>query len=116
MKLHVWRCAAVLSVAGLVSFGLAQGRGGAGAGLPPAVAADQDDGPRLPNGKLQRDEILRAEHEQSLKDISKLIDVAEELKQELEKNDRFVVSMSSLKKTDEIEKLVKRIRSRLRRN
>ncbi len=115
MKLHVQCCAAVLSAAALVSIGLAQ-RGGADRGLPPAVSPGQDDGPRLPNGKLQRDEILKAEHEQSLKDISRLIDIAEELKQELEKNDRFVVSMSSVKKTDEIEKLVKKIRSRLRRN
>ncbi len=116
MKLHVWRCAAVLSVAALVSIGFAQRGGNADRGLPPGVISEQDEGPRLPNGKSQRDEILKAEHEQSLKDISRLIDVAEELKQELEKNDRFVVSMSSLKKTDEIEKLVKRIRSRLRRN
>jgi hypothetical protein len=45
-----------------------------------------------------------------------LADLAEQLKQELEKNDRYVISVSSLKKIDEIEKLVKKIRSRLRRN
>jgi hypothetical protein len=115
MKFRIWGCAAILSVAAVVSIGHAQ-RGVADRGLPPEATAGQDDGLRLPNGKSQRDEILKAEHEQSLKDISRLIDVAEELKQELEKNDRFVVSMSSLKKTDEIEKLVKKIRSRLRRN
>jgi len=43
-----------------------------------------------------------------------LADLAEQLKQELEKNDRYVLSISTLKKTDEIEKLVKKIRSRLR--
>jgi hypothetical protein len=37
------------------------------------------------------------------------------LKEELEKNDRHVLSLTSLKKTEEIEKLAKRIRSRLRR-
>jgi hypothetical protein len=71
---------------------------------------------RLPNGKVQRDEILKAEHEQNLKDAAQLADLAEQLKQELEKNDRYVLSISTLKKTDEIEKLVKKIRSRLRRN
>jgi hypothetical protein len=45
-----------------------------------------------------------------------LADLAEQLKQELEKNDRYVLSISTLKKTDEIEKLVKKIRSRLRHN
>jgi hypothetical protein len=65
---------------------------------------------------VQRDEILKAEHEQNLKDAAQLADLAEQLKLDLEKNDRFVLSLATLKKTDEIEKLVKKIRSRLRRN
>jgi len=70
---------------------------------------------RLPNGKLQQDEILKADHEKSIKDAAQLIDLAESLKQELEKNDTQVLSVSSLKKTEEIEKIAKRIRSRLKR-
>ena len=34
---------------------------------------------------------------------------------ELEKNDRYVVSVSELRKTEDIEKLAKRIRGRLKR-
>ena len=71
---------------------------------------------RLPNGKLQPEEILKAEHEQNLKDAAQLVEMAEQLKQDLEKNDRHILSMATLKKTDEIEKLVRKIRSRLRRN
>jgi hypothetical protein len=71
--------------------------------------------PRMPNGKSQQEEMLKAEHQQNLKDAAKLVAMAEELKQELEKNDRHVLSMGTLKKTDEIEKLVRKIRSRLRR-
>ena len=67
----------------------------------------------LPNGKSQQDEILKADHERDLKDAAQLVDLAEQLKQELEKNDRHVLSISSLKKTEEIEKLAKRIHSRL---
>ena len=69
---------------------------------------------QLPNGKSQRDEILKAEHVQNMKDASDLADLAQQLKLDLEKNDRYVVSMTTLKKTDDIEKLAKRIRSRLR--
>lgn len=76
---------------------------------------EQEDA-RLPNGKLQRDEILKAEHEQNLKDAALLIELSEQLKEDLEKNDRYVVSMATLKKTDDIEKLVKKIRTRLRHN
>ena len=69
---------------------------------------------RLPSGKLQRDEILKSEHEQNLKDVARLVELSQQLQADLEKNDRFVLSLSTLKKTDDIEKLVKKIRSRLR--
>ena len=110
MKPGLRRCALVLSLAAVSCVALAQ-RGS----LPPPPAVDEA-GPRLPNGKAQRDEILKADHEQNLKDAAQLADLAEELKMDLEKNDRYVLSISTLKKTDEIEKLVKRIRSRLRHN
>jgi hypothetical protein len=71
---------------------------------------------RMPDGKSQQEEILKAEHEQNLKDAARLVAMAEDLKQDLEKNDRHVLSMGTLKKTDEIEKLVRKIRSRLRRH
>lgn len=78
---------------------------------------DRQDAPvgdiRLPNGKSQQEEILKAEHEKTLKDATALIELAEQLKADLEKNDRHVLSVATLKKTEEIEKLAKRIRTRL---
>jgi hypothetical protein len=82
-------------------------------GRPPRQPPTADGDVTLPNGKSQQDEILKADHERDLKDAAQLVDLAEQLKQELEKNDRHVLSMSSLKKTEEIEKLAKRIHSRL---
>jgi hypothetical protein len=107
MKFTLRRCAILLLGAGLLGIGFAQ-HGGSGPNPPQET--------RLPNGKLQSDEILRTEHQASLKDAAELADLAEQLKIDLEKNDRFVVSMGTIKKTDDIEKLAKRIRSRLRRN
>ena len=71
---------------------------------------------KLPNGKSQRDEILKAEHAQNLKDAAQLVELSQQLQQSLEKNDRFVLSLSDLKKTEEIEKLAKKIHSRLQHN
>jgi len=85
-------------------------RGGGDATVPPPLSSDA----KLPNGKSQRDAILKAEHEQNLKDAAQLVELAQQLQQDLEKNDTFVFSISTLKKTDDIEKLVKKIRSRLR--
>ena len=81
---------------------------------PNAPSPDADD-PRLPNGKSQKEEILKADHEKSLEDAGKLMELTEELKIELEKNDRHVLAVGTLKKLDEIEKLTKRIRGRLKR-
>ena len=104
MKLLFRRCAVILSFAALFSLALSRGQ------------QPTQEETRLPSGKSQRDEILKAEHEQNVKDAAQLVDLAQQLQQDLEKNDRFVLSLSTLKKTDDIEKLVKKIRSRLRRN
>jgi hypothetical protein len=71
---------------------------------------------QLPSGKSQRDEILKAERDQNIKDAAQLVELAQQLQQELEKNDRFVFSLNTMKKTDEIEKLARKIRSRMRHN
>jgi hypothetical protein len=108
MKLWIRRCAVVLLFTALSSVALPQ-RGGRGQG----GTQDEPD-PVMPDGKSQKEEILKAEHQQNLKDAAALADLAEQLKADLEKNDRYILSMSTLKKTDDIEKLVKRIRTRLR--
>ena len=81
--------------------------------FPNPDSADRND-IQLPNGKSQRDEILKAEHEQNLKDVARLADLADELKQTMEKEDRFVFSLNTMKKAEEIEKLAHKIRSRMR--
>ena len=81
-----------------------------GQDLPPP-----EEDVRLPGGKLQRDEILRADHEKSIQESRELAKLAEELKTDLEKSDRYVLSLQTLKKTEEIEKLAKRIHDRLKR-
>jgi hypothetical protein len=80
----------------------------------PAPGVRDDDGAVLPNGKLQRDEILKADYEQNLKDARELIDLTTSFELDLEKSDRFVLSLGLLKKLDDMEKIAKRIRGRMR--
>ena len=68
----------------------------------------------MPNGKLQRDEILKADYQKSLEDARELSKLADDLRLDFEKNDRNVLSLAMLKKTEEIEKLAKRIHDRLK--
>ncbi len=77
--------------------------------------AQREQPRRLPDGRLQSEAILKAEHERSLEDAAKLHELATSLKKELEEQDYHVLSVSALRKTEEIERLARRIRSRLRR-
>ena len=82
---------------------------------PQPPPGEETEGVRLPNGKKQQDEILKAEYEKNLKDAQELVNVAKAFEEDLEKDDRFVLSLSSLKKLDDMEKLTKRIRGRMKR-
>ena len=75
---------------------------------------DANEEPRLPDGKSQRNAMAKQEHDQALKDADHLVTVAQDLRDELQRAGTFVVPLTSVKKTEEIEKLAKRIRSRLK--
>ena len=83
--------------------------------VPPRNERDRGD-VTLPNGKSQKDAILKADREQNIKDATRLAELSQELKEDLEKADHNVLSVATLKKTDEIEKLARKIRSRIRRD
>jgi hypothetical protein len=68
----------------------------------------------LPNGKLQRDAILKEDYDHNLKDARDLIDLSRSFELDLEKSDANVLSLDLLKKLDDIEKITKRIRGRMR--
>jgi hypothetical protein len=74
-----------------------------------------DQGPVLPNGRSQRNAIAKADYKKNLEDAAALVRAAEDLKADLEKEEAFVVSLKAVKKTEEIEKLAKNIRGRLKR-
>lgn len=69
---------------------------------------------RLPNGKSQRDAIAESEHKQALKDAQNLVDLANEIKADVEKAGNYVVPLATVKKTEDVEKLAKKLRARLK--
>ena len=89
--------------------------------LAPAILAAQVEGPdqhpevRLPSGKLQTDAILKADYDQNVKDARELTSLSKSIELDFEKSDEHVFSLDLLKKLDDIEKITKRIRGRLRR-
>lgn len=69
---------------------------------------------RLPNGKLQRDAILKADYDENIKDARNLIDLTKSFELDLEKSDQYTLSLGLLKKLDDIDRITKRIRNRMR--
>jgi hypothetical protein len=85
--------------------------------LPPAGrgSVNPDTETKLPNGKSQREEIIKEDYKKNLEESAALAKLAEELKSDLEKGDRHIVSVKNIKQTEEIEKLARSIRARLKR-
>jgi len=81
----------------------------------PQGRSREDEPVRLPSAKLQSEEILKEDYKRNLKDSQDLIELAESLKMSLEKNEQHVLSLGDIKKTEDIEKLARRIRGRMRR-
>ena len=75
----------------------------------PQLPKEEDPNAPKPDPKL----ILEANQKEIKKNVEKLYDLASELKAEVEKTDSVhVLSVAMLRKTDEIERLAKEIRSR----
>jgi hypothetical protein len=77
--------------------------------------SDPEPDRKLPNGKSQNEEILRADYDKNLKDLDIIRKLTDGVESDLRKNDRHVLSLKTLKDLDEIEKIARRIRSRMRR-
>src|SRR5580698_5777879 len=90
----------------------AQSQVGISQPMPPGVPQEPPDDSRLPNGKSRAEAIVKSDYDQNVKDARELIDVAKSFEEDLERDDRYVVSLTSMKKLDEIDKLTKRIRGR----
>lgn len=79
-------------------------------------SSDKTPPVRLPDGRLQSEVILEAEHAQTVKDIEEMKKLLGEIETSLEKNTRHVLSLPALKKLEEVEKRARKIRARMTRN
>jgi hypothetical protein len=82
--------------------------------VPPSPRrSEQKDDSNPSTPKLDEKVILEANQKDIKKDVERLYQLASDLKAEVEKTDSAkVLSLAMLKKTEEIEKLAKEIRSR----
>jgi len=70
----------------------------------------------LPNGKRWNDVIAEADYKRNVKDARELATIAAEIRDDIEASDKFVLSLKILRKVEDVEKLAKDLRARLRKN
>ena len=80
------------------------------------VDRSQPEDLKLPNGKSWNDAIAKADHERNVKDAKELARLSAEVRDELDNGASFVLSLKTLKKVEDVEKLAHDLRARLRRN
>ncbi len=83
--------------------------------LPSLGGQEKEAEPRMPDGSSRRLKILKSDAKKSKEDIEKLLALAHELRTAIERNEHHAVDLGALRKTEEIEKLAKRIRGRMKR-
>lgn len=69
----------------------------------------------LPDGRSRTLITLKSDADKSRTDMARVVDLATELQQEIEKNEFHTVDLGSVRKAEEILKLVKRVKARLSR-
>jgi hypothetical protein len=77
-------------------------------------------GPDPPGSELhlpqsQREALIKADYKKNLEEATRLLSLAEELKGEIERDEAHIVSIKSMRKTQEIAKLANSIHGRLKR-
>lgn len=87
-----------------------------GAQRPPRPEPEGPPEVTLPSGKSQKREILKADFEKSKSEATELLALAQQLKDDLEKNDAYVLDLRAMKKAEDIERLAKRIKDRMKRH
>jgi TolA-binding protein len=89
--------------------------------LPPAVSQSQGMGnvPTYEGDAVQRQQALAANQQRQVelrRDTEKMAELTQELKDYLLKSDQGVVSMDAMKKAEQIEKLAKSVRSKMKQS
>ncbi len=82
-------------------------------GGPPLVRDAPE--PKLPNGKSQREAMVKEDYKKNREDAAQLVRLSQEVQEDLDKGDAYVVSVKTLKKLDDIDRLAKGMRGRLKR-
>lgn len=82
--------------------------------LPPPPGGDEPK--RLPDGRLWSEALIKANHEANVKDLERMRKILDSVQAEIGQSKGHVLSLKALKDLEELERLSKRVRDRMRRH
>jgi hypothetical protein len=86
-----------------------------GRGIPPASPLDNQDPGNMKRVEEQQANTRNVDRQKRLQaDTEKLLSLATQLKEEVDKTDKNMLSLEVIKKADEIEKLAKSVKDRMK--
>lgn len=80
--------------------------------FPPSTG---DTPKRLPDGRLQSEVLLKQAHKDNLEDLDQMKKLLEAVRDDLDKNEGHALSLKSLRGLEELEKLSRRVRGRIKK-
>jgi hypothetical protein len=106
-------CLSILAV-GFCNSGVSQNAAGAATQNPSPAASTQNDS-QDKSAKVSRQELQNQQRKDQLTaDTAKLLQLANELKAEMDKSTKDTLSISVLKKADQVEKLAHKVRDEMK--
>lgn len=69
----------------------------------------------MPDGRLQSEVLLKQAHKDNVKDLDQMKLLLEVVREDMDKSEGHVLSLKSLKNLEEIEKISRRVRGRMKR-
>jgi hypothetical protein len=88
----------------------------AGAQQLPMPPPSREEPKKLPDGRLWSEAVLKANYEANLKELERMRKILDSVQEELEKSKGHVLSIKALKDLEELERLSRRVRDRMRRH
>lgn len=87
-----------------------------GAQQLPSPPPGREEPKRLPDGRLWSEALIKANYEANLKDLERMRKILDAVQEEIEQSKGHVLSLKALKELDELERISKRVRDRMRRH
>ena len=75
----------------------------------------QEEPKRMPDGRLQSEVILKADHEKNLEELERMAELLKQVEDSLEARPALKSDSENVKRLEEVEKLAKRVRNRMLR-